>query len=445
MRHAALCRPPVQGAHANAEEGRSFPRGHPLALLRSVGWSSPLGRREPISLPPGHSSAHLDREARLHHRDCITTIEQGAGPRKAPRSKNPTLTERGVVTAKTPEWFRPLPCEWLDEPPPPREYLLTRGDHGFLPSGIVGLVVGAGGISKSQLMTQLAIDVAAGREWLDTCDSGAGGHVLLGMAEEDENEMRRRIAAYVESLNPCAELRSRILSRLVVAPWGDYYSPSLAYSFEELRALYPDRQDLANRLRRSQPYETPLYSELWSTLRQADREWRLIVLDPASQLGPSGFESDATVARRFIRMLLTLTALPGRPTVLLVHHSNKASRSGSTDATAARGTSALPDSARWQLNVEALTPKHDPTDTRAGLIQVKGTKSNYTALSEPIKLARGSEGVIRLATEGELAALDAKDADEEGAPEAGLPARRKRRSGRSTAASADLEDIFEHL
>ena len=78
---------------------------------------------------------------------------------------------------------------FLTHDPPSRRWLL----EDCLPLGKVGLLVAPGGTGKSQLALQIAVAVATGGEVADWWQVGEKGRVLALFAEEDEEELHRRV------------------------------------------------------------------------------------------------------------------------------------------------------------------------------------------------------------------------------------------------------------
>jgi len=87
---------------------------------------------------------------------------------------------------------------FLDADPPARRWVLTD----CLPLGKVGLLVAPGGTGKSQLALQLAIAVATGTGLADWWTVGERGPVLALFAEEDEEELHRRLRAILRTTGP---------------------------------------------------------------------------------------------------------------------------------------------------------------------------------------------------------------------------------------------------
>jgi len=303
----------------------------------------------------------------------------------------------------------------LSVPPEDRAMLLTRHENGepvgYLPKGIVAMLVGEGGAGKSQAAIQLAIAVATagitptlrarnddpwgdspggkapepeGGLWLGTYKATAPGRVLLALAEEDEDEIRRRVWWTVRAMEGREELYrgpggprwpyAEAVNRNV-RPWAlhgvpcGFIEPKEA-DYKPTRAFETIREKLAE----SGP-------------------WALIVLDPATRFLGADSETDNKAATEWIARAQELTQLDGNPTVLIVHHSNKAARrDGSKDATASRGSSALTDGARW---VAVLT-EDDIADVQLSLV-----KANYVRRGAPLDLVRGSGGQLGKMTDDE--------------------------------------------
>ena len=295
------------------------------------------------------------------------------------------------------EWGAATGADWLTSDPPKRRYLLTRPDdkgkdRGAVPLGRVGMLAAAGGAGKSWVLCQLALSVATGAKWLGTYTVPERGRVLLALAEEEAEEMQRRLhyAARELALTPieCDRARDQIVA-LPLAGRG----VALTYSVEELRAM-DERKPLPGEL-----LKTPFADELCARLNTPGDDWRLIVLDPLSRFAGPDVEVDNAQATRFVQTLESLTHTRGHPTVIVAHHTTKGSRADATtgaSAIAARGSSALTDGVRWQGNL--VTPQHAPLP---GFLWFEVTKGNYTVEQTPLMLKRGEHGELRTPTRDE--------------------------------------------
>jgi hypothetical protein len=111
-----------------------------------------------------------------------------------------------VLTDARWKWLGERPG-WLNKQPPPRDYLLTANPMpwqphkgGVLGAGEVGVIAGAGAAGKTRAAIQLAAAVATGTLWLGTFKVERPGRVLLALAEESENDVRRMLYAATDGL-----------------------------------------------------------------------------------------------------------------------------------------------------------------------------------------------------------------------------------------------------
>jgi hypothetical protein len=297
--------------------------------------------------------------------------------------------------------------DWLNETPPKREWLLTGNvdgspDVGILPLGKVGLLAAAGSAGKSWLTTQLALAVATGGEWAGM-KVATPGRVLLALGEEEAEEARRRLYFAAQAMGLDDNRRALAAKRIWLLPLagrqvsltGDQQSsrgsPSAFFGGDSADGL---------------PV-TPLFWELVGRLEEGSQSpgfepWRLVVLDPLSRFAGLEVETDSAQATRFIQAVERLTSpAAGKPTVLLTHHTNKASRregqSSASDmaaATAARGSSALTDGVRWQASLEPFKRYQGAPE----LVVLNVVKNNYGRYPGETNLVREEHGALRVAS-----------------------------------------------
>jgi len=125
------------------------------------------------------------------------------------------------------------------------------------------------------------------------------------------------------------------------------------------------------------------YAEALIATAQQIPNLKLILLDPASRF-KGGDENAAADATRFVEALEYIARETGTA-VLAVHHANKASLNGNgASQAAARGSSALTDGVRWQMNLSTMTP--DETG-RYGIEEE--TRGYYVKASVPQMLRSG--------------------------------------------------------
>jgi RecA-family ATPase len=267
----------------------------------------------------------------------------------------------------------------LQKQPAPRRWLLQRVDDetngmanplGVLPLGKTGLFVAQGGVGKTLALIQLGISVATGRRWLDHFLVPRTGRVLLALAEEDGEELDRRIYEVASALRLTDAQRRQVDDNVV----------ALGLSGEVTSLVTQDGRETL---------ETDVLQ--FFRRRLAEGEWSLIVLDTLTRFAGGDTEKDNAQATRFIQAAESLCKAPGAPTVLIAHHTNKVSRveGATTSAGNSRGATALTDGARWVCNLES-------TGDEGAKLTV--TKSNYAMCGPAVMLLRDQEhgGCLRL-------------------------------------------------
>jgi AAA domain/Primase C terminal 1 (PriCT-1) len=277
----------------------------------------------------------------------------------------------------------------LSSEPPPRRWLI----RDCLALGKVGLVVAPGGSSKSQLMLQLGVSVATGLPLADTLEMGETGSAVLLFAEEDTEDIQRRLHTICRQLAMTnkTEALNHLKSKL--------YVPSMV-----------GKNNLMTYTRENGEVEpTDYVDRLLQTIRELE-DLRLIVLDPASRFR-GGEENSNEDATRFVEALEDLAQTTGA-TVLVCHHTNKGSfSSDEQQQTASRGASALTDGVRWQANLRTVTTSDAKKlsiseDFRRNHLLFDVTKNNYAAPIPPVLIRRGDGGFLTAVTPESAAADD---------------------------------------
>jgi len=302
-----------------------------------------------------------------------------------------------------------LPEDWLERRPQEARRLLSTADGKdcFLRAGKVSLLLAPGGRGKSAALADLAVAVASGGKWLRTYPVAAPGRVLLAYGEEEDLEAQRRLHGVARAHGLTRDER------------GTYPASDSLLRLERLRQnlsllpLYGRPCALQDPACPDAP--TPFYAALRDRL--ARQEWALIVLDPGSRfMGPDS-EADNAAATRFVELAEALTQLPGRPTVLLAHHSSKTYLQGRIDQGAARGSSALVDGARWAAGLDRPMVCLDDEEENAAMghlrplglrpesfVSLRVVKTNYGPPVAPLHLVN-DKGTLRPADDPEALAL----------------------------------------
>jgi hypothetical protein len=270
----------------------------------------------------------------------------------------------------------PCPAKWFTDTPPPRRWLLrdtrTPGCDGVLPAGKSGAILGEGAVSKTQSVIQLAIAVATAGTWLGTFSvpASAAGKVLVLLGEEDAEEAWRRV------------FNAARADRSPMPPEGSIEFVPLAGV--PCSMLVPDE--------RGNVHGGPFLAWLKGHL-QAHGPYALVIVDPLSRFAGPIAETDNAAATQFVTTLESIAACASGATVLVCHHTNKASRgAGATvSSTSARGSSSITDSVRWVATLSAEKVAHEDHEAAARLgdvVTFAVAKNNYSRKGAPLQLRR---------------------------------------------------------
>jgi RecA-family ATPase len=278
------------------------------------------------------------------------------------------------------------PTTWDGQQIPPRRWLVPHR----IPLANVTMLTGDGASGKTTIALQLAAAAVRGTDWLGSMIE-ASGPAIFFTAEEDEDEMHRRLAALVEHLG--ISFRDLAPLRLLCMPGANAVLGE------------PDRSEVI------QP--TPLFNKL----SKAAIEIRpsLIVVEAAADVY-AGNENNRAQVRQFIALLRRL-ALDSGAAVLLISHP---SLTGMASGTGSSGSTAWNNSVRSRLYFAGAKRSNDDDD-ESDIRELRVMKSNYGPAGEVVRLrwqrgvfvAEGSPGGLeRVAAEAAvedayLACLDA--------------------------------------
>lgn len=266
-----------------------------------------------------------------------------------------------VVHGNGGDWFKDY-NGMLDAPQVDEEPLFTSAEtlkerelvplnwliNSMIPSGTVTLLSGDGGSGKSLLALNLAISVASGGKlkWLNYTPE-QGSALYIG-AEDDMNEIHRRINRM--TINNFDLTYSDI---------ADLHIASLANRDALLSIVDPKTNTL---------YPSPLYNQIVTKV-DAERP-SLVVLDTLADLFPAN-ENDRASARQFIGQLRKM-AVDFDTTVVLLSHP---SLSGMASGSGTSGNTAWSNSVRSRLYMQRIQEDGYEADKTARKLTVM--KSNY--------------------------------------------------------------------
>jgi RecA-family ATPase len=296
------------------------------------------------------------------------------------------MAEPKDIKDRTDPFARPVDIGYmLRHPPPPLDHVLP----GLL-AETIGLVVGPGGVSKTMLALQIGIAMATGTRLLDGLVGSAGRQVqqparaVLVLAEESPLVVWHRLHAIASVQLAAADIdpqhAAELLQRNLVV------------------------HALAGRGQVNLLGETLGPTRAGGLLCRACEGARLVVLDPVRDFHNAD-ENDSTAMKALVRQVASLAAATGAAW-LLVHHASRAAAlqgyGGSADA--GRGSTALTNAVRWQLNLsrptrESARPLGLRPDELHRHVLLDVPKANYCETIGTMVLARGPHGVLLPAAE----------------------------------------------
>ena len=236
--------------------------------------------------------------------------------------------------------------------PPPRDWLVEE----LVPNKTVTMLGGDGGTGKSLLAMQLATAVAARTHWIGRPVARPGVALYLS-AEDDRDELRRRVAAIARAEG----LEAQSLSNLLVRSMADE---------EPLLAVLDPRKGLLQ--------ATALYQTLARAMEAAKPS--LLVLDTLADLH-TGNESDRAQARQFIGLMRRLAIKHDCAVLLLAHPSLTGMASGS----GLSGSTGWSNSVRSRLYFDRVKDS-DGSEPDPDARVLRTVKANYGPIGGEIAL-----------------------------------------------------------
>lgn len=343
--------------------------------------------------------------------ESVKTVAEVASP-EAQRKAEEASAEAQRNAEKERRSFANLggwAVDFMGTSPPPRRVLLARSvtrngsevavDAGaaWMPAGRLCLLASPGGKGKTAVLLHLAGHVAAGARWcgLEVVSPGA---VALVVGEEDRDECNRRLCDVWADMPE--EQRRRAASRTLVLPLAGTGDNRLV------------NEDPATRT----AVKSERASELLAYLKAEGEKaggFALVVVDPFARFAGMNAEADNASATSTMTVLEELTGLPGKPTVLVAHHTKKRGKDdgGADLAELIRGSSAIKDAARWAALLEA----DDPDESGNGRAVLRVAKSNYTSTAYAVELVTRygipKSGKVRSVRELNAEAAEERKAD----------------------------------
>lgn len=254
-----------------------------------------------------------------------------------------------------------------------------------LTAGSVGTVVGTGGVGKTMFLAQLGMALATGSPAFNNplTARGAPARVVLLAAEESSDILSIRLHAIKKRM----DLQSKKSSGATVAAGSDFTA-----LLEKNLLLVPAAGQSVALVHQGAP------TEFFETLCKFCAGARLIIIDPLRRLH-DGDENSSSAMTQIVQVLEALAKYTGAA-VIAAHHVGKGSMFNETTdlAAASRGSSALTDAVRWQVNLSAMTVKearsHRLSGQQKSYARIDVSKANYIPPEPTMWLKRLDGGVL---------------------------------------------------
>lgn len=224
----------------------------------------------------------------------------------------------------------------LAQEPDPTRYIVFP----YITEECAAVLVGAGGTSKTGVLTLLSVHIATGAPFFGgRVEQGA---VLFVTAEDRRKVLHKHVWAHARDLPPPLRMR-------------------LAENF-----ILKDVVGLGVKLSRRIDGETVVAPDVSSLIEYARSipNLKLVVLDTLSRLNGGDEMTDGLAA--IISAMEAIARATGAATII-AHHTGKAQhRDGVADQYTSRGGSALSDNARSVMLVQVVGPKDKEAPSNAG-------------------------------------------------------------------------------
>lgn len=273
----------------------------------------------------------------------------------------------------------------------------------FMPANKVCMLTAPGGTGKSFFTLQMAFSIATGTPLAGHWTDVTIGPVLLISAEDDVDDMHRRLKSIIATVEDDFAYDATDIVRI-----KENLKANLRFvSIVGKNAALTHKTGHECEQTKAIDWVVKAVNTMPDTL--------LTILDPISRF-KSGDENNQDDMTKFVNALERIRSETGSG-VLAVHHANKASmrEGGATEQYAARGASALTDGVRWQANMAKMHPDEAKDygikkDQAGNFVQIAVAKTNYTAPFSGVWLNRGLGGVL---TSIEIDTFKKKRSDEQ--------------------------------
>lgn len=269
--------------------------------------------------------------------------------------------------------FNPSDCatDHFVSTPPERKYLTTG--TVAIPEGVVSVLAGQGGSSKSMLSAGVSLALASGQPYLGFTPTDK--HPVLYLSgEDDKNEIHRRIYKMLPGICPMESSLSGFDDRQATTTLQNLYVPDLCG--KQLRLTEKNHE----------VHQTEVFNSLMETLNKF-KDIKMIILDTGSRFR-GGSENDASDTAMFVSTCEQIVAATGA-TILIITHTNKTGGGGQN---ATRGSSALVDNSRLTMTMTPVVVNKKPTNQ----VELRVAKNNYGSAHNISIFERQDDGTLHL-------------------------------------------------
>lgn len=254
-------------------------------------------------------------------------------------------------------------------------------------AGTVGMIAGAGSAGKSMWSVQCGMSIACGGDLFG----------LFNGIEDFEFQQGRVVYACAEDQRPVLHHRLfNMAERFREVVPGE--APSVINNVVENF----DIVDLYGSGITIEPRPADWWTSNWWLLARLAKGARLVIIDTLIRFSGGRSENDNVAMAAMMGAVEQATKETGASFLLLHHVGKSSARDGTagSDQTAVRGASSLTDNARWQCNLQTMTPQEaerrgieDAADRRRW-VSWEATKTNYGPPLAPLWLYRGPSGIL---------------------------------------------------
>lgn len=293
------------------------------------------------------------------------------------------MLEKALVTTKlsnepslkTITWQKAATC--LDAPEPVLDFVLP----GLLAGG-VGMINAPGATGKTNFLLKVLISLVLEIPIHDAWKNKKSGKVVFLAAEDPDDVLFLRYKAALQTIPKLTEKQKVMLDK-------NLHIASLTGRFPKL--LTAEHNEV-------------LHDPFWlNFIKEITTDARLLVIDPIIRF--HSLDENSSIHMTALVEQLEAIAQKNNCAILFTHHANKSSSlNGTSDIQqAARGSSALTDGIRWQLNLVTMSAteaeKYVGIDDieRKKYVRVVFAKTNYAPPIEDIWFYKGEGGAFKLA------------------------------------------------